>query len=356
MIERELHTGFIGWEENGNAAAVRKLWISAGICFVFMIAEVVGGIYSNSLAVLTDAAHLLSDLASFLISIFAIYIASTPATKSMSFGWHRAEILGAILSVFLIWLVTGILVYEAILRVITPSKVNGEVMFFVAAGGVCVNIVMALTLGHGHSHGGSVHDLHDDHAHSYNNHNHLHDDHAHGHDHHDEQPNLADNINVRAAFLHVLGDLIQSIGVCISGGIIWYKPEWDIADPIATFLFSILVMATTYSLMQESIHVLMEGTPQGVCTESLSRDLRSLNKVIDLHDLHVWSVSIGKIALSVHVTVVNENNLRITQLEQMDILCEIQKMIKKKYGITHSTIQLELCGSVSLKCDNCLLE
>ena len=162
------------------------------LCLVFMIAEVVGGVLSNSLAIATDAAHLLTDFASFMISLFAIWVAGRPSSERMSFGWHRAEVLGAMVSVLMIWVVTGVLVYMAVLRVISMEfEIDAEVMLITSGLGVLVNIIMGASLHqHGHTHGGG--DV----------------EHGHGHSHGGGE----ENINVKAAFIHVVGDFLQSLG------------------------------------------------------------------------------------------------------------------------------------------------
>ena len=168
------------------------------LCLIFMIAEVVGGVLSNSLAIATDAAHLLTDFASFMISLFAIWVAGRPGSERMSFGWHRAEVLGAMVSVLMIWVVTGVLVYMAVLRVISMEfEIDAKVMLITSGLGVLVNIIMGASLHqHGHSHGGG--------------------DAEHGHSHGEGE----ENINVKAAFIHVVGDFLQSLGenklVCLS--------------------------------------------------------------------------------------------------------------------------------------------
>jgi len=307
--------------------SLRKLWIASGLCLLFMAGEIVGGLYAHSLAIMTDAAHLLSDVAGFMISIFALWIASRPASSRMSFGFHRAEILGALLSILLIWGLTGVLVYEAVQRVLHPEDVDGKIMFIVACCGIVINIVMGKVLhagggGHGHGGGGG---------------------HAHGGGEGGE-----DNINVRAAFLHVLGgvaqallllnprtDFVQSIGVLIASILIWVKPEWRIADPICTFIFSILVLLTTTQILKDSIHVLMEGTPDGVDMKKLEEGLQRVDGVTQVHDLHCWSVTVGKAALSVHLT---------TTADPMDTLTAAEQFIRSTFKINHSTIQIEKAG------------
>jgi len=200
--------------------------------------QVVGGYYAGSLAIMTDAAHLLSDLVGFLISILALYVARKAPTSRLSFGFHRAEILGALVSVFLIWILSGVLLYEAVLRSISPIHVDGKLMFIVASVGLGINLLMGLTLGHGHSHGHS--------------HSHVQGDGTDSHTstdvHYSATPTASGrrlsivNVNVKAAQIHVAGDAIQSVGVMIAGLIIWLKPSLEIADPICTFVFAFLVL------------------------------------------------------------------------------------------------------------------
>ncbi|XP_069731142.1 proton-coupled zinc antiporter SLC30A2 isoform X2 [Phaenicophaeus curvirostris] len=254
---RHCHTRGAAGHPNQQQRARRKLYLAASICLVFMVGEAVGGYLAHSLAILTDAAHLLTDFASIMISLFALWVSSRPPTKTMNFGWHRAEILGALLSVLSIWVVTGVLVYLAAQRLLSGDyDIEGSVMLITSACAVAVNIVyvrlalpflerphpwwprgchrrparrMGVALhqtGHGHSHGAAA-----------------------------EQPNAS----VRAAFIHVVGDLLQSVGVLIASYIIFFKPEYKYVDPICTFLFSALVLGTTLSILRDVLLVLMEG-------------------------------------------------------------------------------------------------
>uniref|UniRef100_A0A8D8GKJ3 Zinc transporter 2 n=1 Tax=Culex pipiens TaxID=7175 RepID=A0A8D8GKJ3_CULPI len=221
--------------------ARKKLILASILCVIFMIAEIIGGIYSNSLAIATDAAHLLADLASFMISLFALWIAARPSTKRLSFGWYRAEVIGALTSVLMIWVVTAILFYLAVIRTIERNfELDGKVMLITSGLGILVNIIMGATLhGHGHSHGGSTS--------PNSSHQHSHGGGGGGHS--------QENINVRAAFVHVLSDFVQSLGVFIAALVIYFKPEWSIIDPICTFMFSILVLATTIAIMKDALLV-----------------------------------------------------------------------------------------------------
>ncbi|CAG9318451.1 unnamed protein product [Blepharisma stoltei] len=232
-----------------NKQSLTKLYITSGICFFFMIVEIIGGLLANSLAIMTDAAHMFSDLSGFAISIASLYIAVRPASMIMSYGYHRAEIIGAVISVALIWGLTIWLVYEAIERIQSPGIVDGWIMMITALIGLLSNIVMGVI-------------LHSSHSHS---------DISTGHDHAHEE-----DVNIKAATLHVLGDLIQSIGVIIAAAIILWNPDWSIADPICTFVFSILVTFTTFPIIKKCIGILMEGSPIDIDVDAMYMELLSV--------------------------------------------------------------------------------
>lgn len=335
--------------------AMKKLIYVSCICLVFMTIEIIGGYLANSIAIMSDAAHLLSDFLGFIISIISIVISRKKATNEMSFGFHRAEIIGALVSVTLIWGLTLWLLYEATMRIISPPEVDGFIMLVVAVIGFLFNLIMGLVLayqGVGHSHALHSHGGHDhghDHAHDHG-HEHGH-DHAHGHAHDDEHSshqgvdlasdahshshghghNDLENVNLRAALIHVIGDALQNVGVIIAGAIIYFWPNLSIADPICTFVFSIIVGYTTIRILRDCINVLMEGSPLDFDLEALEQDLNALPGVIEVHDLHVWSLSLGKLSLSCHLS---SDTPQITSRKA-------RKLIKNKYKISHSTIQVE---------------
>ena len=329
-----------------SQASLRKLVLASGLCFLFMVGEFVGGLLANSLAILTDSAHLLSDLLGFGISIAAVLIGRRPASTKTSYGYHRTEVLGALASVSLIWALTLVLIYEAVLRVITPQEVDGLIMLITAGCGLMINIVLTKVLHqhHGHSHG---HDHHHVHSHHHDKSalcdpEKLNQEDELSHFHHKE----AMNINVKAAFIHVIGDLVQSVGVLTAAIIIYCKPSWHIADPICTFLFSVLVVCTTIPILRECLSILLEQTPGNVNIAHLSEDLEGIQGVVELHDLHVWSLSAGKTSMSCHL---QSGFPGIT-------LVKATKLCKLKYNISHTTIQVEPTdeeGSV-LDCSNTL--
>ncbi|XP_074558957.1 metal tolerance protein 1-like [Curcuma longa] len=327
-------------------ASMRKLLIAVILCIIFMAVEVVGGIKANSLAILTDATHLLSDVAAFAISLFSIWASGWEATPRQSYGFFRIEILGALVSIQLIWLLTGILVYEAIARLIHDTgEVQGILMFGVAAFGLLVNIIMAVLLGHEHGHEG--------HNHSHGRHEDSHSEHDHDHsaagvvDSGDEDKFLIHakhdkdkdkdkrrNINVHGAYLHVLGDSIQSVGVMIGGAIIWWKPEWKTIDMACTLFFSIIVLITTIKMLRDILEVLMESTPRQIDATKLETGLCQLDGVVAVHELHIWAITVGKVLLACHVTIAPEADADL-------ILDTVIGYIRREYNISHVTIQIE---------------
>ncbi|CDI74390.1 cation efflux family protein, putative [Eimeria praecox] len=295
--------------DTAAARARRKLLVASAVCLVFMAIEVVAGIASNSLALMTDASHLLSDLCAFLISLFALWVSQLKGTMSMSFGYHRAEILGALLSVLLIWGVTAALVVAALHRIASPQKRRAsdaeqqQQQAATAGGEGDVYVRME-----------------------------------------EEDPEAEiESMNLRAAYIHAVGDLLQNIGVMIASAIIWYNPEYSIADPACTLVFSMFVLLTTVSIIREAVNVLMEGTPLGLDVAVLQADLVSLRGVLEVHDLHVWSISIGRPALACHLVVCDEEAARRV-LRAATLLCQ------RKHGILHTTIQTDFSSDASC-CD-----
>ncbi|XP_046639144.1 zinc transporter 2-like isoform X1 [Daphnia pulicaria] len=344
---------------NNQVQARNQLVAASILCLIFMIAEAVGGYLSNSLAVMTDAAHMLSDFTSFLVSLFAIWVSSRPPSKKMSFGYYRAEILGALFSVLVIWILTGVLIYLAIDRIIHQDyDIDANTMIIVSSIGVVMNIAMGAILHgglckklnlvhHGHSHGigGGGHG----HSHSNGGHGHSHDNHGHGHSHdnHGHTSNASRNMNVRAALIHVIGDLVQSIGVLIAAIVIKYWPSFRLADPICTFLFSGLVLTTTIGLIRDASHVLMEGVPRNIQYHELRRDLKSINGVCNVHSLHIWSLTLDRNALAVHLAVG-------VMTDAEEVLNNATRLLQIKYGIAHCTVQVERFNAAAIEvCPQC---
>ncbi|OWK12901.1 hypothetical protein Celaphus_00014809 [Cervus elaphus hippelaphus] len=270
-----------------------------------MIGEVIGGYLAHSLAIMTDAAHMLTDFATMLISLFSLWMSSRPATKTMNFGWHRAEILGALLSMLSIWVMTGVLVYLAVERLISGDyEIEKQTMLITSGCAVVMNIIMGLILhqsGHGHSHNPE-----------------------HGHNASQEQGSPS----VRAAFIHVIGDFLQSLGVLVAAFILYFKPEYKFIDPICTFLFSILVLGTTLTVLRDVILVLME---EGVEA---------------LHSLHIWALTTAQPILSVHIAIA----------ENADAQAVLKAASNRLQGTFHfhtMTIQIEDYSEDMKDCQSC---
>ncbi|CAL0329157.1 unnamed protein product [Lupinus luteus] len=390
-------------QENSAAASEESAKSAKKLCgliifyAIVMLVEIVGGIKANSLAVISDAAHLLSDIAGFSISLFAVWASGWEATLDQSFGYNRLEVLGAFLSLQLIWFISGFLIYEAVGRILhRNAKVNGVLMFGIAAFGFFINFIMVAWLGHDHHHHGfgvsdhnhhhhhshgdsdNDHDHHHGHGDAVNDHGHHHghgdavNDHGHHHGHGDsdndhghhhgsshsnhdhekgEPPKINDaekldllssnhsnsnalNINLQGAYLHVMVDMIQSFGVMIAGAIIWAKPEWLVVDLMCTLIFSVISLSTTVPMLRNIYGILMERTPSEINIIDLEKGLRSIKGVQVIHDLHVWSITAGKNVLSCHV--VAESGI-----SSIDLLAKIKDYCKNTHKIQHVTIQIE---------------
>lgn len=260
------------------------------IAIIFMVIEVIGGIVANSLALISDALHMFTDVGALALSLVVLKIAHLPSTPKMSYGYHRAEILGALASALSLWALCGVLIYEAILRLIAPPEVKGPIVFIIASIGLLANLMMMRTL---HSH-------------------------------------KSENLNIRAAYLHIIGDLLGSIGVIIGGVILW-TTGWNFIDPIISILFSLGIVYGSGKIIRQTIGVLMESTPDGINPIAIEKDLKSIATVKEVHDLHVWSVSAKKTVLSAHLVATDTHKA----------LNEAHRMIEKKYQISHMTIQVE---------------
>ncbi|KAJ7338077.1 hypothetical protein JRQ81_010623 [Phrynocephalus forsythii] len=284
-----------------------KLYVASVISFIFMIAEIVGGHIAGSLAVMTDAAHVLVDFMSFLISIFSLWLSAKPPSKNLTYGWHRAEILGAFLSVIFIWLVTGVLTYLSILRLLHPDyEIEATVMLITSGCAVIANIILSLTLHQtGHVNLRKAH-------------------HSSSHICTSEEISASSNPSVRAAFIHAIGDLLQSVSVLISALVIFFKPECKMADPICTFIFSIFMTVVSYS----------PGMPKGLLYDEVKGRILTLDKVESVHSLHVWSLTMSQMVLSAHiVTAANADN--------KDTLNEITELLFDTYSFHTVTLQIE---------------
>ncbi|KAM9341097.1 proton-coupled zinc antiporter SLC30A2-like [Symphorus nematophorus] len=314
----------MGAESDTRRSARRRLYFACAVSLVFMTGEVIGGYAARSLAIMTDAAHLLTDFGSIMISIFSLWISSRPQTHTMTFGWHRAEILGMLLSVLSIWAVTAVLVISAVQRITDGDyDIDSHIMLITSGCAVGVNVLMVLILhqsgaSHGHSHRFPTGQLQKDKEHWE----------RHGHHH------GRGNASVKAAFIHVVGDLVQSAGVLLAATIIHIWPEYKVADPVCTFLFSVLVVGTTLPVTKDVFRILMEGAPQDVNLGAVRERLLSVRGVTAVHSLHMWSLNMSRSLLSVHVAAEKEADTQI-------VLMKATKLLRSEFGFSSITIQVE---------------
>ncbi|XP_018324378.1 zinc transporter 2 [Agrilus planipennis] len=303
-----------------NSGAWKKLIIVSIICIILMITELTGGCIAGSLAVMTDAAHLLTDLIGFCISIISLWLSNRVPNKTMTFGYSRTEVIGAFLSVLTVWLLAGVFCYLALHRLFRREfDIDADTMLIVASIGVVINVVMASVL-HGFCHG-------------------------HGHTHGPIISNTKENINVRAAAAHVIGDLCQSLGVFLAAIIIKVYPEAQAADPICTLLFSVVAIYATFKIARDVGKILLEASPEDV--GNLMQLLKNIPGVKHVHEMHVWSLAPGREVLNVHLAV-DKNCDRDVILEQAGNLINI------KTSIISSSIQIEKYNpDVISNCNQC---
>jgi cobalt-zinc-cadmium efflux system protein len=275
-----------------DAPSGRLRWVLA-ITGAFMFAEAVGGALSGSLALIADAGHMLTDAGSLALSLFAIRMARRPATSEKTYGYVRLEILAALVNGAALLVISGFIIAEAWHRLRDPVEIRGGVMLAVAAVGLGVNIAGALLL-HGHAH---------------------------------------DNLNVRGAYLHVLGDLLGSIGA-IAAGVVILTTGWTPADPIISVLIAVLILLSAWRLVKEAADVLLEAAPPHIDVEEVVRDLRNVAGLDEVHDVHVWTLTSGFVALSAHGMIDDPT-------EHTRVLDEVQRRMKER-GIEHVTFQIEL--------------
>lgn len=251
-VEKEdIHCAFDVEDYATSQKSTRALKISLVIAFLFMALEIVGGIIAKSLVLISDALHMMTDAGTFLLSLSIIHISRWPRTSKMSFGYHRAEVLGALGNVISLWALCAVLVYEGIYRLIHPEIVNAPLMLIIGAIGLCSNISMYFIL---HS-------------------------------------SKEESLNVKAAFIHVLGDLLGTVGVILSGILIW-TTKINRIDPIVSILFAILISLTSFRIFRKSVRILMEGAPEHIDPEEVKSRLLKLPVVKDIKDLHYLGLRI----------------------------------------------------------------
>ena len=275
------------------ARSRRRLSVVLVLTAVYMLAEAAGGWLTGSLALLADAGHMLTDVAALALALIAVWFGSRPATSSKTFGYYRLEILAALINGVALILISLLIFYEAYQRWANPPPVRSGLMMLVAGGGLVVNLACAWT-------------LHGDHE---------------------------DDLNVRGAWLHVMGDALGSVGAILAGAIMsaygWYQ-----ADPLFSCLIGLLIIWSSWHLIRESTNVLLEGTPAHINLAAVEDVILQTEGVEDVHDLHVWTITSGREALSAHV-------IHVEAISQAELLKELRAKLSDRFGLDHLTIQME---------------
>jgi cobalt-zinc-cadmium efflux system protein len=288
-----------------SAAGRRRLAITLAITGMYMVAELVGGFVSGSLALLADAGHMLSDVAALALGLFAMWIAQRKPDDKRTYGYARTEILAAMLNGAALIAMAVLIVVEAVQRFSAPPAVNARLAAAVAAGGLLMNLVVLRILSR----------------------------------------DKDDSLNMRAAFLHVASDTLGSVGALASSAlIVGYGWRW--ADPVASVLIALLVVRSAWHLLGETVAVLMEGAPKHVDVDALRRAMAELGEVASVHDLHVWTITSKQVCMSAHV-VAGDRAAKQRTLEALTHL------LRERFGIQHVTIQVEEEGFADDHCADC---
>jgi len=286
--------------EQLDRGITRGFVIAIGLTAVTLVAELIGGFWTNSLALLSDAAHVFMDLFALVLSLAAIRLAKFPASDTRTYGWHRAEIFASLINGVTLLLIGIGIFEEAWQRLLAPEAVKSKEMFVIALIGLAMNLVAAGRL-HGHAH---------------------------------------DDLNVRSAFLHVLGDALASVGVII-GGVIMLFTGWYVLDALVSIAIVLIIGWGAIRLLREAGHILLEGVPPHIDLKLLVEQMRAVDGVNDIHHLHVWSICSHITALSAHIDVEPAYRLR-----QGEIIGTLEKLLEDDFHITHTTLQGE--------CSRCL--
>ena len=289
-----------GSHSHGAGITSNKMWLATVITFAFCLGEALVGYKANSLALMADAGHNFADALALSLSAFALWIATKPADNKRTFGYHRVGILAALVNAVGLAVMAIVIFWEATQRLQTPEHVQSGPMIWVALLAIVLNSGLAWWLASA----------------------------------------AKEDLNIRSAYLHMLGDAAASLGVVIAGIIIAFTSLF-IADPIVSIVFALLVLWSSWSIFTESIQMLLEGIPVGMELNKVESAIRNVNGVLNMHDLHVWTISSGLIAGSCHILVAEQS-----VSSGQKILKEVAHMLEHDFKISHSTIQIEVedCG------------
>lgn len=282
--------------------AVRPLVISLGIALVVLVAEVVGGLLTGSLALLADAGHVATDSAALVLALIAGWLARKPATAQRTFGFRRAGVIAAFVNAAALFVVAVFITWEAIGRIGEPPEIASGLMLAVAVFGLIANAAMLRVLSAGE--GGHSHDM-----------------------------------NTRAARLHVLGDFLGSVGAIVAA-VIMLSTGWYLADPLLSILVSALILRGAWTILRDATDVLLDAAPSTMDTARIGADVVGVAGIAGLHDLHVWTVAPGQVALTGHVELSGTR-------PWADVLADIARLLQSRFGISHLTLQPEVVPAQS---------
>lgn len=277
-----------------RTSETHRLTLVLAVTAIYFFAELLGGILTNSLALLSDAGHMFSDIAALGLTLFAFKMARRPATAKRTYGYHRLEILAALINGLTLWLIVGVIFNEAYRRFLNPPQVHSLGMLLISSIGLMVNIVSGMLL----------------------------------------YATDRTCLNMRGAYLHVLGDALGSVGA-VAAGLIMLLTGWYLADPLVSVFIGVLILYTSWGLIKESVDILMQSVPRVIDVEEVHKALEQVRGVIKIHDLHVWSVTSGVFTLSAHAVIRPDGNPHL-------ILDRIEDKLKSRFAIEHTTIQLEI--------------
>lgn len=280
-----------------RASDRRRLGVVLGLTAAYMGVEAVGGWLSGSLALLADAGHMLTDVASVALALGALWVARRPATTRHTYALVRVEILAALVNGVALWGIVAWIAVEAVERLRSAGAVDAGPMMAIAAGGLVVNAIALWIL------------------------------------HRPASEDAARSLNLHGALLHVVGDLLGSAGALVAGGVIW-TTGWSAADPIASLVIGALILFSSWRLVRDAVHILLEGAPRDLDVDELIEALNGVPGVSGLHDLHVWTITSGYPALSVHVVCAHGEPGEM-------VLARVNRLLRERFGITHTTIQIE---------------
>lgn len=272
---------------------IKALVFAFSLTAIFMVIEFIGGFLSKSLALMSDAGHMLSDVVSMGIAIWAIHQGTKISDFSKTFGYKRTEVIAAFVNGITLVAISALILKEGIERLINPIQINQDQLILIAFIGLIINIIVASVL----------------------------------------FKNSKESVNVRGAFLHVISDMLGSIGAIAAGLVIKYT-GWLYADPLISIIIALLILYSSFSIIKDTYHTLMEGSPKHIKFDDVINKIKTIENVNDVHDLHIWSLNEDEIILTAHL-IVNEN------VNQSLIISNVKKMLHNTFHVEHSTLELE---------------